>query len=453
MIPARLPAGRISLGRFSRNRDADFLPAVIEIIESPPSPIGRGMLWSIILLVAIAVAWAWFGRVDVIASARGVVLPSGRVKLVQPLQPGTVTAIHVRDGATVRAGDLLVELDPTAAQADIAAHSRAAMISAIEVARLRALLAALSSDTPSDPKFVPPADADPILVAEARSYLDYQIRVLRARLSGLTEQAERARGSLAETQAEVARLEQTLPLAGQVSEARDLLAGRGLGSRLEALQERQRYIGQRQELVAARARADQAANQIAALTAQRAEALADAGREAGAQLAQAQARLAAETEELAKARQRLRETRLYAPSDGVVEGLAVHTVGGVVTAAQQLMSIVPMNEVLEIEAKLPDRDIAFVEVGQQAVIKLDAYPFTRYGTLSGRVTGVSRDAVRDEKLGLLYSVRVMLDGAAPGPMPRSGMGANVEVWTGRRRVAEYLLSPLEQRTKEAFRER
>jgi hemolysin D len=448
VIPAR-----IATARPLRPHDTDFLPAVVEIIESPPSPAGRAMLWSIILLVLIAVAWAWFGHVDVIAQARGVVLPSGRVKLVQPLQPGIIKAIHVRDGDRVRAGDLLLELDPTSAAADVAAHARAAMINGIEVARLRAFLTSLRPGGRPESEFFPPADADPVLVAEAQALLDYQRRALHARVSGLAEQTEKARATLAETRAEISRLEQTLPLAGEVSEARDLLAGRGLGSRLEALQERQRFISQRQELVAVRARGDQAGNEISVLEMRRAETLAEAGREAAAQLTLAQSRLAAETEDLAKARQRLRETRLIAPSDGVVEGLAVHTIGGVVTAAQQLMSLVPVDDVLEIEAKMPDREIAHIEVGQEAVIKLDAYPFTRHGTLSGRVTGVARDAVRDEHQGLLYSVRVRLDGKAPGPMPRSGMGANVEVWTGRRRLAEYLLSPLERRTVEAFRER
>lgn len=441
--------------RAPRRRDADFLPAVVEIIETPPSPLGRAMLWTILLLVAIAGAWAWFGKVDIIASARGVVLPSGRIKEVQPLQPGTVAAIHVQDGTAVRRGDLLIELDRTAAGAELAAATRSLMLDRIEAARLRAALAATQGgQVPAgEVAFATPEAAEPAALEEGRARLRYQLDGLRARLAGLAEQATKLRSTIAEARLEIARLEQTIPVARQSLEIRETLARNGLGSRLESLAEKQKLIGLEHDLPAARARLAQAESELAGLAERRQESLAEFRAEAASQLAAAEGRIAVTAEERAKAAQRLRETRLVAPVDGVVQDLAIHTVGGVATAAQRLLAVVPAEDRLEIEAQLPDRDAAFVEPGQTAVVKLDAYPFTRYGRITGRVTGIARNAVADEKHGLRYAVRVTLDALPPGVTPRSGMAADVEIWTGRRRVADYILSPLEARRDAAFRER
>lgn len=441
--------------RAPRRRDADFLPAVVEIIETPPSPLGRATLWTILALVTIAAAWAWFGKVDIIASARGVVLPSGRVKEVQPLQPGTIAAIHVRDGAAVRRGDLLIELDRTAAEAELAATTRSLMLDRVEAARLRTALAATQGGSvpQGEVGFTPPDNAESPVIKEAGARLRYQLDGLRARLAGLAEQAAKLRGTIAEAQLEIARLEQTIPVARQSLDIRETLARNGLGSRLEALAEKQKLIGLEHDLPAARARLAQAESELAGISERRQETLAEFRAEASSQLAVVEGRIAVTAEERAKAAQRLRETRLVAPADGVVQDLAVHTVGGVATAAQRLLAVVPGDDTLEIEAQLPDRDAAFVEPGQTAVVKLDAYPFTRYGRITGRVTSIARSAVSDEKHGLRYAVRVQLEGLPPSITPRSGMAADVEIWTGRRRVADYILSPLEAHRDAAFRER
>ncbi|WP_376092718.1 HlyD family type I secretion periplasmic adaptor subunit [Roseomonas sp. CCTCC AB2023176] len=436
-----------------RVHDADFLPAVAEIAEMPPSPVGRAMLWAIVTLSAALLAWACFGRVDVIAAAQGVVLPAGRVRLVQPLSPGIVAAIHVRNGDSVRVGDLLVELDATAARADAAAARQASALAAVEAARLRAWLAMLGDDLVTEVRIVAPPEADEALLAEGRAHLAFQSATLRARLAGLRDGLEKARAGTAEIAAEIGRIEATLPLAAELSEARDLLAGRGLGSRLEALQERQRLLSQRGDLLVLRSRLDGARNEVSALEHRRREVLAEAGRDASAALSAAQARMAAAREDLAKAEGRIRESRLLAPADGIVEGLAAHTVGGVVGSGQTILSVVPRDEALEIEARLASRDVAFVTVGQPAIVKLDAYPFTRFGTLNGTVTHLPGDAARDEAGMLAYAVRVTLPAVPPGFALRAGMGATVEVLTGRRRLIEYILSPLERRASEAFRER
>src|SRR5579863_9084029 len=162
-----------------------FLPAALEIVETPPSPVGRTVGLTIIVLFSLALIWSILGHVDVIAYAPGTIVPSGRVKLVQPLELGVVRAIHIRDGQTVKAGELLIELDPTATSAE-AAHIKSDLVaSQLDVARLRAEL----SDR-ADPEdiFQPPPGATPDLVAMERNFLLSQIAEYHSKLASLDRQ-------------------------------------------------------------------------------------------------------------------------------------------------------------------------------------------------------------------------------------------------------------------------
>ncbi|AON55122.1 hemolysin secretion-related transmembrane protein [Herbaspirillum seropedicae] len=150
--------------------------------------------------------------------------------------------------------------------------------------------------------------------------------------------------------------------------------------------------------------------------------------------------------------------KLVAPVTGTVQQLTVHTIGGVVPAAQPLMQIVPQDSQIEVEAMLENKDVGFVEIGQVAEVKIDAFDYTKYGTLPARVVHISRDAIQDEKKGLLYSARIVLDQSSLIVDGRkvqlsAGMAANVEIKTGNRRVIEYALSPLIRHQKEALHER
>ena len=169
-------------------------------------------------------------------------------------------------------------------------------------------------------------------------------------------------------------------------------------------------------------------------------------------------RAAAVSQDVVKAARRRAVQRLVSPVDGVVQQLAVHTVGGVVTPGQQLMVVVPRDAPLEVEAWVENKDVGFVRPGQPVEVKVETFPFTRYGTVAGRVTGLSRDAVSVERLGLVYAARVSLDRSAVRVEERDvalapGMAVTVEIAIGRRRVLDFFLSPLLRRTHESLRER
>ncbi|MEO3958300.1 HlyD family type I secretion periplasmic adaptor subunit, partial [Chromobacterium piscinae] len=151
-------------------------------------------------------------------------------------------------------------------------------------------------------------------------------------------------------------------------------------------------------------------------------------------------------------------TQLTAPVSGSVQQLAIHTVGGVVTEAQPLLAVVPANEALEVEAQIENKDIGFVRPGQAVTVKVESFPYTRYGYLDGVVETVSHDAQQDEKRGLLFPARIRLkqshlviDGARVNLS--AGMAVSAEIKTGKRRVIDYFLSPLQEHVGEGMRER
>lgn len=453
-----------------------FLPAALEIVETPPSPIGRAIGATIVALFVVALIWAIFGHVDIVASASGKVMPSGRVKLIQPFETGVIRAIHVHDGQSVKAGDLLIELDPTMTAAE-QEHIRSDLIAAqLDVARLRA---ALSDNDDPQSQFRPPAGANELLIAMQRQFLTRQTEEYRSKLSSLDRQRAQKEAERDTIAATISKLEADEPIIRQRVEIRKNLADRELGSKLTYLEIFQLLTENQKDAAIQQSRLDEANAALAAVIQTRAQAVAEFHRTLFGELAEAERKAAGLAGDLVRAEQRTKLQILTTPVDGVVQQLSVHTVGGVVTPAQQLAVVVPSDATLEVEAMISNRDIGFVHVGQDAQIKVDTFNFTRYGLLHGRVLNVSPDAIvrdlpqdkskdraadagstssepKDQQLN--YAARVSLD-RTKIPVEDTladltpGMAVTVEVKTGSRRIIGYLLSPLLKYQQEALRER
>ena len=453
-----------------------FLPAALEIVETPPSPIGRSIGAAIVALFVVALIWAIFGHVDIVASASGKIVPSGRVKLIQPFETGVIRAIHVHDGQSVKAGDVLIELDPTMTEAE-QEHIRSDLIAAqLDVARLRAALS--DSDNPQS-QFHPPIGASEALVAMQRQFLTRQTEEYRAKLSSLDRQREQKEAERDTIAATISKLEADEPIIRQRVDIRKTLADRELGSKLTYLEILQLLTENERDTAIQQSRLDEANAALAAVIETRAQAVAEFHRTLFGDLAEAERKAAGLAGDLVRAEQRTKLQQLTASVDGVVQQLSVHTVGGVVTPAQQLAIVVPSDATLEVEAMISNRDIGFVHVGQGAQIKVDTFNFTRYGLLHGRVLNVSQDAIvrdapsdktRDRSVDpgstssepkdqqLSYTARVSLDRtkiAVEDTLANlsPGMAVTVEVKTGSRRIISYLLSPLLKYQQESLRER
>jgi hemolysin D len=439
--------------------EVEFLPAALEIIETPPSPIGRAVSLALMAVFLLALAWSVLGHVDIVAVAPGKIVASGRSKLIQPLEAGVVRRIHVHEGQAVAAGEPLLELDPTDTVADSARLEAEQNALQLALARLEAMLTALrAGQGGAQPEFSTPAAApeEQARAEAARMRQEYEEQAQRMEEAAAREAEQRA--ALQALQQEHARAVETLPLIEKRTLALKSLSARGLAAEQEYLALKQQFIETRQQREALKARMAEAEAAVRAAAAQR-RALASGAEKAWlAQQQEARTRLEAVQQEMEKTARRRALQTLTSPVAGVVQELAVHTVGGVVTPAQQLMVVAPSSGDLGVEALLRHSDIAFVQPEQEAVVKVDALPFTRHGALRGRVQSLSQDAVQDEKLGLVFAVRVALIGRdLPAGARRiavaPGMGVSVEITTGRRRLIEYLLDPVLRRAQESARER
>ncbi len=464
----------------SKGRQKDeiaFLPAALEIVEMPPSPIGRAIGATIMAVFCIALLWACIGTVDIVAIAPGKIIPTGRTKVVQPFETGVVRAIHVKDGQSIKTGDVLVELDPTISGAELG-HSKSDLISAqLEAARLRAALAGKSDPTAD---FKPPDAATPDQIEMHRRFLISQTAEQNAKMAAVERQITQKEAERSTIEAAINKLEATIPLLQGRVDVRKELYDKELGSKLTYLTELQDLVGQQQDILVNRSKYREVDAAIAALVETRTKTEAEYRRALFDDLAKAEQKAAGLTQDVIKGEQRTKLQQLTAPVDGVVQQLAVHTVGGVVTPAQALMVIVPIDTRLEIEAMVSNRDIGFVQADQDAEIKIDTFNFTRYGLLHGKVLSVSQDAITREKLQdkgtadklqgsdaassepkgqeLNYAARVSLDRTRMQVEERfinlsPGMAVTVEIKTGTRKIISYLLSPLIRYKQEILRER
>ncbi len=456
--------------------EREFLPAALEIVETPVSVAGRVMMGTAAVAVALAVAWACIGKLDIVAIANGRIIPSGQIKLIQPLEIGVVKKIMVADGDEVRTGDVLVELDTTTAAADRDTVARDLLQAQLDVARLRAVLAGAVD------QFAPPAGADPILADEQRRQLTAQLNQHRSKMEGFSRQIEAKRAERDQAKAAIAKLDASIPLLEEKVQMYATLRVNLLTSKINMLDSERQLIEAKNDRVVSTHQVEAAEAQMAALTNQRNEADAEFNRQALDDLRKSSQYAAEQQQELIKAAQRTGLQTLRAPVSGTVEQLSVHTIGGVVTPAQTLMVVVPHGSTLEVEAVLPNRDAGFVHAGQLAELKIEAFAYTRYGLLHGKVRNVSRDALRSERDALSSDVDQIAKNSSPrdnrnsgpggsgyvaqislletaieteeGRTPlEAGMTVTAEIKTGQRRVIEYLLSPIMRYRHEAMRER
>jgi hemolysin D len=468
--------------RSPRVGDREFLPAALEIVTTPPSPIAISLLLSICALFFCALAWSYFGWIDIYAVAPGKIQPSGRSKVVQPLEAGKVVAIHVDNGSRVRAGDVLLDLDPTESAAEREAQAGDFEAASAEASRRRAEIAAARTEAlqPAPVEFAAQV-AEPTRRRE-EGVLVADLADLRSMIASLKAQLAEKIATKSRLVATIAAREKLIELTKERVGMREKLQTTGAGSRAQTIDALEQYenqitsdTGDRGQLIEIDAamlslnrKIDQAVSQFIADQSQK--------------LAEIERKRDHSEQELVKAQSKANLTTLKAPIDGTIQQLAVTTVGQVVESGQALLTVVPLDAPLEIEATIANRDVGFVEVGQPAVVKVDAFPFTRYGTIEGSVAKVSRDAVDERDAtdlsdsanaarprgaspssqagtqNLVFPATISLkersirvDGKDIALTP--GLAVTVEVKTGRRRAIDYLLSPLSELASQAARER
>jgi len=433
-----------------------FLPAHLELIDTPVSPTARWTMRVLIAFFCAALLWACIGELDIVAVAPGRTVVDSRTKVVQPAETAVVRRILVRDGQEVRRGQLLIELDATATSAEYAQAEEALVTARLDVARLTSLDSSLvhgKAPALDDASGLP---VDRIRRDEAlvRSQFDTYL----AREKSLQAVIDQRRAQLRTLRSTIGPMEASARITrARADDYGRLVEGKYVGRHEYLLREQERIAAER-DLATQRNRLQEVQSSLDAAVEDRAVFVSDTRRQTLEQLHDARGRLAQLTPEVARTGQRDRLMALRAPVDGTVQQLSVHTVGGVVTPAQALLAVVPSSEGLEIEASVLNKDIGFVRPGQHVTVKVESFPYTRFGYLTGTVASVSRDSAQDERLGPVFPTRVALPHAVMridgvDITLRPGMALTVEIRTGRRRVIDYLFSPLRTHVDEAMRER
>ncbi len=464
-----------------------FLPAALSLQETPVHPAPRCTAWLLMGLFVFAVAWAWFGRVDIVAVAPGRIIVGERSKVIQPLERSVVRQVLVRDGDHVLPGQALVELDPTNAVAD-----KAGLLAQLTVAAAEALGAGMLRQALAQPRLLAPQwphrpehDAAAPALAEAitrngeslahlrrlafpaaervaaAAQMDAEWRDIVARLDRFAAEDRRRQAETATVRETIAKLELTLPMARKREDDFKALSAQGFIANHAGQDRTRERLELERDLVTQRARLLESVAAATEGQAARAAYLAETRRALAQREAQSRLLLRQALHGWTKAAQREKQMVLTAPVAGVVQQLATHTPGGVVTEAQPLMVIVPdeaPGTPVVAEVTLENKDIGFVRAGQVAEVKFETFAYTRYGTVPAKVQLVTADAVGDDRRGAVFPARLLLDASrmdVDGRQIRLSPGMNVtaEIKTGRRRVIEYLLSPIQRAGREGLRER
>lgn len=436
----------MSIPKRDRRLQYEFLPAAEEIIETPAAPFGAVVIWLTTILLALALAWAYLGQIDVVAVGNGRVSNDGSVKVVQSASYGVVKRITAQEGQRVHKGDVLVELDKTTAEKELATTAQSLNIARAERDILRRLAMGNGADD-----IINSAGVSDEAKAVLREFTASQLalasakeQALKGSIASHQRQLQFNQQTKAQLEGEAQKLKDRQTKVKQKLESANAIERIRLQNELDTLEQRittanSAATSQGQQVLQSQLTLAQAQSQSQV-------SLAETNSSISGQVIAQEQRIAELENNLAKAKRALEQTTITAPVDGTILALNTRTIGGVVNVAERIAQIVPDNDLLYVDVTLDNQDVGFVRVGQRVVIKVATYPFQRYGYLEGTVENISPDAIQDEKKGLVYKAKVKLSGANSSKKNRlkllPGMSVSAEITTGKRRIIEFFLDPL-----------
>jgi len=437
--------------------ELEFLPAALEIQQTPPLPISRYIIWSIMAFFTISVIWACVSEIDIVSVAMGKIVPSSRVKIIQPLETGVVRAIYVKEGDAVNAGDILVELDPTLSSANQTQTKEQQLALKLDRARIQIILDTVNGKEATG-YFLELPEATPSQIKLQKERIKKHLNEYFSLLEALKDEKKQRRAERSAINDRIQQLDATIPLITERAKSLHDLLETSMVPRVQWLELEQERIEQVKERDVQKNNSRMVDAAIANLSQRQIAKKAEFEKTLLSELSDIENRIVAFGQEMVKADKRVTLQNLRSPVTGTIHQLVIHTIGGVVTPAQELMHIIPYDDPVEVEAWLPNKDIGFVHKGQEAAIKVETFPFTKYGLVDAEILNVSNDATPDEKLGLVYAMRVKMHQTTMTVKDKvvnltPGMAVTVEMNLGKRRLIEFLLSPLLRYKDESVRER
>lgn len=437
-----------------------FLPAHLELTQTPVTAAPKWTARFIMLFALLALLWSWFGQVDIVATAQGKTTSGDRSKTIQSLETAVVKAIHVRDGQHVRQGAVLMELEAIGSDSDVVQSEQALQAALLSKFRYEAVLNAIETRTlprinPSNAQSlgIPSVDIQSAQLLAENQYQAWLVQDGQLQSAITAHQAQ-----FQATQAQEQKLQSLNAIEQHKTADYRQLRAENFISEHAYLEQQAKSTANQNDLRSTRSQLRQIQADIAQAQQNRMLHTQNLKRDILDALRQANEHIDHYRSQTDKARQRQQLMTLQSPVDGTVQELAAYTLGGVVQAAQKIMVIAPDDMPVEAEVLILNKDIGFVQVGHEAVIKVESFPYTRYGYLTGTVKSIGQDAATHEQLGLVYPAIISLNQNALSIEGKNvyltaGMNVGVEIKTGRRRVLEYLLSPLQTKVDESFKER
>jgi len=438
------------LGKES-DRDQDFdANADWAIAEQTPRG-ARVLVWLSVATVLVLLVWAGLASLDEVTRGEGKVIPSRQIQVLQSMDGGIVSEILVREGQTVKAGDLLLKVDPTRMVSSLRENRSQYLALLAKAARLKALA--------DGARFIPPEGMDkeaPEIVEQERQLFESRRSELDATVGVARQQASQRTQELVSVKARREQAAQSYTLTARELEMTRPLAKSGAVSDVELLRlERDvaRYRGERDSANSDIPRIEAAINEAMRKIQEVELAFRNAAR---SELSETNAKLSALSEGSTALADRVKQTDIRSPVNGTVKQLRVNTVGGVVQPGKDLIELVPSDDALLLEARVLPRDIAFLRPGQKAMVKFTAYDFATYGGLDATLEHISADSVLDDKGNAFFLVRVRTLSTSLGPQKLPiipGMVAEVDILTGKKTVLSYLLKPILRAKANALTER
>lgn len=426
--------------KFSNIKDKhEFRPLLVEIEERPLSPLGRTLLWVILAFLAVMAIWLYVAKIDVVVTARGKLIPHGEIKMLQPIETGVISAILVKDGEFVRKGDLLIAIDPSVNDTNIESKRKNLSHFEVEITRLEALIAKKEFKVPAFCHDSSIVATERLIYSTTKLSFAQQTQLIEEQISQVKEQIE---GSLSDQERLIKMLFSLQQREDRLIKVIDIIAKDDFDKLHDQVIEYQEQIKIKEHTIS------ELRAKLSELYEQRKLVAQEYQKRLLEELTQKRKEATTLKVEIDAIEFRRLKQNIISPVDGYVGKLLVHTVGGVVTPAEKLISIIPKDAPLIIQATVLNQDIGFIKKGMHSAIKIDTYNFQKYGLLSGNVTHISDDSLEDEKLGAVYEIYIkpsekfLKSKNGEKHEIHSGMSVSAELKVGKRRVIEFFIYPL-----------
>ncbi len=412
------------------NDSYEFKPLLSEIEETPVSPLGRFTFWTIVFLIAITILWLIIGRIDIVVTARGIVIPDGEAKIVQPLETGVVKEILVKEGDFVKKDQLLVLIDTMTTDAQLKTVKENIKTSKEEARRLTAqgIGTNLESENEIQKK----------IYYESLRALNSLINAKNQEINQISKQID---SILSQKKDYENQLQSSIDREKRLTNVKDIVAYNDLKDvQDKTIALRESVSRAETEIKRLQAQKRQVQNEIAQLRA-----------EFRVQKLENLTEINKKIKELEASKEQIEFSninhKITAPVDGYIDKLMIHTIGGVVTPAQELIALTPANTPVLIKATVLNKDIGFIKLNMPVSIKIDTYDFQKYGLLYGKVKSISKNSIENKDLGPVYEIYITpnkntltIDGKEQ--KISTGMTLNAEIEIGKRRIIEFFIYPL-----------